>query len=219
MPSTKGTFITFEGGEGSGKSTQVKLLAENLKKTGHEVVVTREPGGTVEAEKIRELLVNRDGGNWSEIAECLLFFAARTMHVRDLIKPSIDEGKIVLCDRFTDSTRAYQSFGHGFPLEIVDAIGKLAIDDFEPDLTLILDINPEIGISRSNKRNAEQPVSVSGQVEDRFERLDISFHERLRNGYLQIAKENLHRCVVLDAGMEIDKLAKNIWATVTKRIK
>ena len=217
MNENKGVFISFEGGEGGGKSTQIKLLAEKLEKAGQQVVVTREPGGTREAEKIRELLVQRDGGNWSETAECLLFFAARTMHVRDLIKPALDAGKVVLCDRFTDSTRAYQSYGHGFSLETLEAIKEISIGEFEPDITLILDIDPRAGIGRSTGRNAQIRKNES-ETEDRFERLDLSFHERLREGYLNIAKNNPERCFVLDASKNIEDLSKDIQRIVLSRL-
>jgi dTMP kinase len=217
MNDSVGVFITFEGGEGSGKSTQIKLLAERLSKAGHQVVITREPGGTPEAEKIRELLVQRDGGDWSETAECLLFFAARAMHVRDLVKPALEAGKIVLCDRFTDSTRAYQSYGHGFPLETLEAIKEIAIGDFEPDITLILDLDPRTGIERSTGRNA-QTSRNDNKTEDRFERLDLSFHERLREGYLKIAKDNPKRCFVLDATKCIEDLSGEIESIVKSRL-
>ncbi len=218
MKKRTGYFITFEGGEGSGKSSQIRLLAESLMECGHEVITTREPGGTREAERIRELLVQRDGGNWSETAECLLFFAARNMHVRDLIAPAIADGKIVICDRFTDSTRAYQSYGHGFPLSTLEAIKLAAIGEFEPDLTLILDIDPRSGIERSNRRNSGDSQGQGGKTEDRFERLEISFHQRLRDGYLDISKNNPERCVVIDASRSIEELHEEIKRIVLARI-
>ena len=141
--SGNGLFITLEGGEGSGKTTQIEKLAATLKKQGQEGVTTREPGGTPEAEKIRELLVNRDGGNWSPIAEILLFFAARVTHVEKLIKPALTEGKIVICDRFTDSTRAYQSYGHNIDPDLIESFVQLSLGGFEPDLTFILDLDLE----------------------------------------------------------------------------
>jgi dTMP kinase len=204
-----GHFITFEGGEGAGKTTQIKLLVERLREEGHDVVVTREPGGTPEAEKIRSLLVQRDGGNWDPLSECLLFFTARRMHCETLIKPALKEGKIVICDRFTDSTIAYQGYGHCFDLSLIRRIQELTIGDFNPDKTLILDLPVEIGLSRSKAR-----LSESASQEDRFEGLNIEFHQRLRDGFLEIAKNDPDRCVIIDANYSIDIVAENIWKTL-----
>ncbi|MCB9989109.1 MAG: dTMP kinase [Rhodospirillales bacterium] len=209
-----GLFITLEGGEGSGKSTQIRLLKERLEARGHEVVTTREPGGTPEAEKIRNLLVQRDGGHWTPMAEVLLFFTARTMHVEDLIKPALAAGKIVISDRFTDSTRAYQSAGHGLPPEKIEAVNDLAINGFSPNLTFILDIEPRAGLARSLKQNA-----VGGtETEDRFEKLDISFHENLRREYLNIATREPERCKVIDATRTIDEIAGALESAVTDKL-
>ncbi len=207
-------FITFEGGEGSGKSTQIRRLADRLESGGHNPVVTREPGGTLEAEKIRDLLVQREGGDWSPEAEALLLFAARAMHVRDLIKPSLEAGKIVLCDRFTDSTRAYQCYGHGFPLDKIEELNRIALNAFEPDLTFILDIDPEQGLARSQKRLANVSAADPSKTEDRFERLELEFHRRLREGFLKIAENAHERCVVLDASLPVDALAGEIARVV-----
>ena len=174
----KGFFISVEGGEGSGKTTQIDLLVETLQKQGYDVVETREPGGTAEAERIRDLLVQRDGGDWSAMAEILLLFAARTMHIEKRLKPALNDGKIIICDRFTDSTIAYQGYGRGEDIDKIRQIEKLSIGDFEPDLTFILDIDVKTGLERSNKRLAEDDKAE--QTEDRFERLDITFHEKLR---------------------------------------
>jgi len=210
---TQGIFITFEGGEGTGKSTQIQLLAETLRAAGHETVITREPGGTPEAEKIRELLVQRDGGAWTPMAEILLFFAARNMNVETLVKPALQEGKIVLCDRFTDSTRAYQSYGHGVEPDVIESMVQLAIGGFEPDLTFVLDIEPSKGLARSGNR-----LSDEGSSEDRFENLDIEFHERLRQGYLEIAQRFEERCVVIDADRDIETIAADIAAKAQERL-
>ncbi len=209
----QGLFITFEGGEGSGKSTQIKtiasLLSAELSADGHQPVTTREPGGTPEAEKIRHLLVHRDGGNWTPMAEILLFFAARNMHVEQLIKPALAAGNIVICDRFTDSTRAYQSYGHGIEPDIIESLVQLTLGGFEPDMTFILDIDSAAGLARSGKRlQAEQ----SG--EDRFEALDIAFHEKLRHGYLEIAARYPERCHVIDAAQTPDAVTKDIMAII-----
>lgn len=204
-----GFFITLEGGEGTGKSTQIRILAEKLVKSGREVVITREPGGTPEAEKIRNLLVHRDGGDWTPVAEVLLLFAARAMHVEKLIKPALAAGKIVISDRFTDSTRAYQSYGHGLDPGIVESINETALEGFAPDLTLILDIPVEIGLQRSGKR-----LSAEASGEDRFEKLDVGFHERLRQGFLDIARREPRRCHVIDASGSIEAVAARIEEAV-----
>lgn len=202
---SRGLFISFEGGEGSGKTTQITKLAAALKEKGREVVTTREPGGTPDAEKIRSILVQRDGGMWSPLAECLLLYAARLMHVDTLIRPALERGAIVISDRFADSTRAYQSFGHGFARQKVEDLNALVLGDFRPNLTFILDIEARAGLSRSAKRLKEQ-----NSTEDRFERLDVGFHERLREGYLQIAREEPDRCHIIDAMKSPDDMAREI---------
>jgi dTMP kinase len=210
MAGRSGAFITFEGGEGAGKTTQIRLLREALEAQGREVVVTREPGGTKEAEKIRTLIVDRDGGAWTPMAECLLLFAGRLMHVETLIKPALAEGKIVLCDRFADSTLAYQSYGHGVPREDVAALYKLSLGDFRPDLTFIFDIAPAQGLTRAGKRLAGE-----GSSEDRFERLGADFHERLRAGYREIAAREPQRCRLIDAGRGVDEIAAELAAATS----
>lgn len=228
-----GLFITLEGGEGTGKSTQIRRLAEFLTAQGYEVVTTREPGGTPEAEKIRNLLVQRDGGEWSPMAEALLLFAARVMHVDTLIKPSIAIGKIVISDRFADSTRAYQSYGYGYPLETIESLNKLALGNFKPDLTLIFDMPVEIGLERANKRlmyaatmpakdakpHFDDSLKTKDSPEDKFERLGIEFHERMRKGYLEIARREPDRCVVIDASRTLDEMTADIADIVLERLK
>lgn len=205
MSDRKGLFITLEGGDGTGKTTQIERLAQSLRNAKHEIITTREPGGTPEAEKIRNLLVHRDGGDWTPMAECLLLFAARQMHVENLIKPAVREGKIVISDRFTDSTRAYQSYGHGLDIAVIEQIKDVALGGFEPDLTFILDIDVEQGLSRAGKRLADDQ---SG--EDRYEQLSIGFHEKLRQGYLDIAAKNPQRCRLIDASGSIEAVAQAI---------
>lgn len=201
-------FISFEGGEGSGKTTQIQLLKAFFEtEKGLEVITTREPGGTIEAEKIRNLLVQRDGGEWTPTAETLLFFTARHMHVEHKIKPALNEGKVVICDRFTDSTIAYQGYGHGFDLDILNQIQKLSIADFEPHRTFILDIEVKEGLSRAGKRMENDN---SDKTEDRFERLKTDFHERLRQGYLAIAHNNPDRCHVVNAAQSIEDVHSQI---------
>ncbi len=212
-----GLFITFEGGEGAGKTSQINRLAEGLTKAGHKVVTTREPGGTPESEKIRNLLVQREGGSWTPMAEALLFFAARVMLVNKTIQPALEDGKIVICDRFTDSTRAYQGYGHNFDLKKIEALKTIALDDLEPDLTFIMDIEPKAGLERSTRRLAAEALNVK-QKEDRFENMDLSFHERLRQGFLTIAQNAPDRCHVIDATQSIETISEDILAKTLKKI-
>ncbi|MDB5491424.1 MAG: tmk [Micavibrio sp.] len=227
-----GLFITLEGGEGTGKSTQIKRLSEILTNKGHAVVTTREPGGTPEAEKIRELLVRRDSGAWSPMAEALLLFAGRVMHVDTLIKPSVALGKIVISDRFTDSTRAYQAYGHGHPLETIESLNTLTLGDFKPDLTFIFDMPVEIGLERANHRifhalkmpmkdakpHLEKEYKTADAPEDKFERLGLEFHERMRQGYLEIAKGDPDRCVIIDATQSLDDVTADLQRHILGRL-
>ncbi len=201
----QGLFISFEGGEGSGKTTQINRLAETLTAQGHKIITTREPGGVPEAEKIRNLLVQRDGGNWTADAEMLLFCAARVMHLEKLIKPALAEGKIVITDRFSDSTMAYQCYGHGADKDKLQMLDEQFIGGAKPDLTFILDIPATVGLSRATGRMIEDDTT-----EDRFEKLDIAFHERLRQGFLEIAKQEPERCHVIDATKSVDEIASKI---------
>ncbi len=206
-----GLFITLEGGEGSGKSTQARLLADALKSKGHDVILTREPGGTPQAETIRNLLVRPEGGAWTPMAECLLIFAARQMHVETLIKPALKVGKIVICDRFTDSTRAYQGYGHGVPIKDVEQLNFVGLAGFEPDLTLILDIDPEEGLKRAGSRKNEG--------EDKFERLGLEFHKKLHSGFKEIARAFPKRCVMIDASKSQTDVAAQILKAVETKLK
>ena len=203
-------FITFEGGEGAGKTTQIALLKTHLESLGKDVVLTREPGGTPEAEKIRDLLVQREGGNWTPLAEIMLFFTARHMHVETKIKPALEQGKIVICDRFTDSTIAYQGYGHGFDLDKLMQIKDLSIGNFSPDMTFILDIPVNDGLARADQRMHDNGAST----EDRFERIGTEFHERLRQGFLTTAKKDSQRCHIIDARGAI----KDIHQQIIKKI-
>ena len=208
----RGLFITLEGGEGAGKSTQSRRLKSALEDAGRDVVLTREPGGTPEAEKIRDLLVQRDGGNWTPMAECLLFFAARQMHVETLIKPAIAAGKIVICDRFTDSTVAYQGYGHGFDIPTIRQIEKLTLGNFKPDKTFILDLPVDDGLARSLRQ--KDVSSGKENTEDRFEKLQREFHDKLRQGFLSISKEDPNRCIVIDALQSADDVYATIWGHI-----
>ena len=213
-----GLFISFEGGEGAGKTTQIKTLKDTVEAAGHEVLLTREPGGTPEAEKIRNLLVQRDGGNWDGITELLLFYAARRNHVETLIKPALAAGKIVITDRFADSTHAYQCFGHGVSEDTFNQVNDLVLGEFKPDLTFLLDVPVEIGLKRSQSVNDEGQISAQ-QVEDRFERLDKSFHEKLRAGFLTIAQSQPQRFCVVDATLDLQSIAETLRTKTLKKLK
>ena len=180
---TKGFFITLEGGEGTGKSTQSRLLSDWLIKQGFTTVLTREPGGSPGAEEIRNLLVNGDKGRWDSLTETLLFMAARRNHLTTKIWPALEQGQVVICDRFLDSTLAYQGYGYGKKDDVIHGIQTiyhLIAGHFHPDLTIILDIDPAIGLKRSCAR--------AGNTEQRFESMDLSFHTNLRQGFLDLAK-------------------------------
>lgn len=212
MSKTKGIFITLEGGEGAGKSTQAKLMCEYLLSRGHEVLLTREPGGTPEAEKIRSLIVDRDGGNWSALEETLLFFTARHHHVVHKIKPALEMGQIVICDRFTDSTIAYQGYGRHVDMKTLNFMHDHVMNGFKPDLTFLFDLPVDEGLARSSRRQ-----KYSGSTEDRFENMEIEFHERMRQGFLAMATEDTHRFVVLDALKPIDDLQGKIQSILNDR--
>jgi dTMP kinase len=205
-----GKFISFEGGEGSGKSTQVKLLAESLRKTGLNVILTREPGGSPASEEIRDLLVSGAVDRWSPMAEVLLNYAAREMHVKKTIQPALERGDWVITDRFFDSTLAYQGYGGGVDPLRIDAIRKIVLDQFAPDLTLILDLPGEEGLNRAGKRMLE---NKSG--EDRFERMERDFHHRLRDGFLTIAAAEPTRCRVIEASGDETQVASRVMTAVS----
>ncbi len=213
-------FITFEGGEGSGKTTQVKRLAARLRETGHEVITTREPGGTEMAERIRALLVTGEIDALSSTAEALLNYAARDDHLRRLIRPALAAGKVVISDRFMDSTRAYQALAGTCPMALVDAMETHVVGDTRPGLTLILDIEPEIGLARAHRRLAGSGdrQADKGNAESRFERFGLDFHRRLREAYLAIAQAEPERCVVVDAARDPDVVAAEIWRVVQARL-
>ena len=204
-----GKFITFEGGEGAGKSTHVARLAERLRAKGHEVTITREPGGTPGAEEIRALLVTGDAGRWTPLAEALLHYAAREDHLARVVRPALARGDWVICDRFADSTMAYQGYGHGLGPEPIDALYRLVVGDSGPDLTLILDLPVEQGLARIGDRDGD---------EHRYESMDRGFHERMRRGFLDIAARAPERCVVIDAGSGIEAVAGDIWQAVASRL-
>ena len=209
MPAARGRFITIEGGEGAGKSTQLGLLATALSRAGIAAQRTREPGGSEGAEAIRRLLLEGADERWDAVAETLLFYAARREHVTRLIMPALDRGVWVVCDRFADSTIAYQGYGRGLPLAELQALHRFALGDFAPDLTLILDLPVAEGLARAARR--------SGNA-DRFERLDQAFHERLRQGFHQIAAADPQRCVVIDASGDVETVHRAVLGAVTARL-
>jgi dTMP kinase len=201
-------FITFDGGEGAGKTTHIKLLAARLEASGLALVLTREPGGSEGAEQLRSLLVEGATGRWSAEAEALLNYAARDSHLRDKIRPALAAGQSVLCDRFMDSTRAYQGYAGGCDLALIDAMERVVVGETRPDLTLIFDLDPKIGLERAKGRG--------DSAEDRYERKGLEFHERLRDGFLAIAKAEPERCKVIDGSLPIDKIETIIWREVSK---
>ncbi|PZR35917.1 dTMP kinase [Caulobacter segnis] len=205
---TQGFFISFEGGEGAGKSTQIRRLADRLQAAGHDVVVTREPGGSPGAEAIRELLVNGAADRWSPVTETLLMYAARRDHVERVIRPALSRGAIVLCDRFADSTRAYQGAGGDAPASLIASLEGHVLGDTVPDLTLILDLPAEVGLQRAEARGGAA----------RFESKGLDFHERLRAGYLEIGRREPERCVVIEANAAIDDVTAAIGEAVDQRL-
>ncbi len=198
-------FITFEGGEGTGKSTQALILAEILKKHDVDVVLTREPGGSPGAEIIRNLLVTGSVDRWSTMSEVLLMYAARADHWQNTIKKALDRGAWVLCDRFADSTVAYQGYGRGVSREFLQLLYQHIVGDVEPDVTFIFDLDVNKGIKRATARMEGNVV-----VEGRFEAMDIEFHKRIRLGFLEIAKENSSRCVVLQVDVHPNAIHRQI---------
>ena len=201
----RGKFITIEGGEGAGKSTQARRLVETLRSRGLEVIETHEPGGTSGAEAIRDLLLSASGQDWEPLTEALLHFAARREHLSKIIVPALEHGDWVVSDRFADSTIAYQGYGLGLGREMIDALYKLSIGTFKPDTTIILDLPVEEGIERVYSRGSQL---------DRYETMDLEFHRRLRQGFLEIAELDPNRCVVVDASAAIDVIAADILETV-----
>ena len=201
---TKPTFISFEGIDGSGKSTQIKLLADHLQSQGRKVIVTREPGGSTGAEEIRALVLQGEIDRWSAETELLLFTAARRDHLERTIRPALAAGKIVLCDRFADSTRMYQGLSRGDLRQTVDQLHSLMIGT-EPDLTVLLDINPALGLTRAKSRHG---------TEERFEDFGESLQARMRQGFLTLANDSPDRVKVINGDRAIDSVADDIKALV-----
>lgn len=205
---SQGVFISFEGGEGAGKSTQIRRLADRLSAAGRDVIVTREPGGSPGAEAIRDLLVNGAADRWSPVTESLLMYAARRDHIERVIRPGLARGAIVLCDRYADSTRAYQGAGGDAPASLIAALEEHVLGDTIPALTLILDLPAQVGLQRAEARGGAA----------RFESKGLAFHERLRAGYLEIARREPERCVVVNADAALDAVTAAISDVIAQRL-
>jgi dTMP kinase len=211
-PKTNGKFISLEGGEGAGKTTQIKLLAAALKSAGLDSVLTREPGGTPGAEDIRSLLVEGAISRWQPMTEALLHYSARLEHVNATIFPALDAGKWVISDRFSDSTLAYQGYGHGLDQEDMATLHRLVLGDFKPDLTIILDIPDDVGIARACMRENSEILA-----EDRYERMGSKFHQKVKDGFLDIARRDPQRCSVIDANCPPEEVNEAILGIIKLR--
>jgi len=216
-----GKFITFEGGEGAGKSTQATFLAERLRAFGLDVVMTREPGGSPFGERLRAVLLDAATPDHSALSEALLFYAARADHLETTIRPALQKGSWVICDRFADSTRAYQGTAGALDLKTIDTLDALVVDPTQPDLTLMIDLDPEVGMQRANARRSENHNGddTTPAHPDRFEGRAVTFHEALRRGFLEIAANNPHRCAVVDGNDVAKSISENIWAVVVDRLQ
>ncbi|MGO4570808.1 dTMP kinase [Microvirga sp. 2TAF3] len=208
-----GRFITFEGGEGAGKSTQIARLRRRFEASSQPVIATREPGGSPEAEKIRSFILSGKAKHLGPFAEALLFTAARIDHIDKTIAPAIESGTHVLCDRFSDSMKAYQGALGSIDRDVLDSLERIALRGLRPDMTFILDLPAEVGLSRAGERQASK-----GEGGDRFEQEDISFHRTLRDAFLAIAQAAPERCVVIDATQPPDEVEAAIWAALRERI-
>lgn len=211
-----GKFITFEGGEGTGKSTQVTMLAARLEVSGWTVLQTREPGGTPQAEQIRSLLVSGETDRWSPKAEALLNYAARDSHILHGIQPALIRGDWVISDRYMDSTRAYQGHAGGVSADFITELEHQIVGNVVPDLTFVMDIAPEAGLARAAARMTEAPTQDT--KEDRFEAKGLAFHTSLRQAFLDIARDNVNRCVVIDASNSIEQVSEIVWREVVSRL-
>ncbi len=205
-------FITFEGGEGSGKTSHARRLADWLKEQGREVVLTREPGGTPGAEEIRKLLVQGEAARWQPMTEALLHFAARRDHVTKVIQPALARGAWVVSDRFTDSTMAYQGYGHGLGVEPIELLRKLVLGDFAPGLTLLFEVPAALGLERAGKRN-----TAAAGADGRYESMGEAFHARVHDGFLAIARGEPERIAVIDSAKSVEQVAAAVVTAVRTR--
>lgn len=203
-------FITFEGIDCCGKSTQAQLLAEALRQTGRDVISLREPGNTRLSEHVRNIVLNKEYSEMNERTELLLFAASRAQLVGEVILPALEADKVVICDRFLDSTVAYQGYGRGLPLEDIDHINRIATQNLVPDMTFFIDISPELAFDRCQERMA--------QIRDRMEESGVRFYERVINGYMTIANQDSGRFYVVDGGNSIDDIQHTIWRLVLERL-
>ena len=214
----RGKFITLEGGEGGGKTTQAAALSERLRKAGLSVLQTREPGGTPRAEAIREVLLSGKAKRFGPMGEAVLFYAARELHLELAIRPAIEQGTWVVCDRFSDSTRAYQGAAGGVPRSVINVLETAVVGSTRPDLTIVFDLPPELGLQRAAKRTQPSSNGAPARSElDRFETMSLAFHRNLRDEFLAIAKAEPARCVVVNASRGVQAVADEVWAIVRKR--
>jgi len=204
-------FITFEGGDGSGKTTQLKVLANYLRTRGRPCLSTREPGGTSLGQHIRQVLLEVGTQSITSPTELFLYLADRAQHMHEVVIPALEQGKIVVCDRHTDSTLAYQGYGRGLDLGLLRSLNDIASQGIKPDLTLLFDCPVEIGLSRTVQR---QPQTVSGRNEDRFEREKIEFHERVRAGFLELARAEPNRFRIVDAARSAEEVGQEIKSII-----
>ena len=205
----RGRFITFEGGEGAGKTTQARLLVKRLRAAGLDVIQTREPGGSPGAEEIRNIAVSGEADRWSPRTETLLMYAARSDHLERTIRPALAAGSWIVCDRFADSSRVYQGAGGGVSESLIEALDAAVVDGDQPDLTLVFDLPVDVGLERAFGR---------GLFETRFESKGVAFHQKLRDGFLDVAERHPDRCVVIDATGEVDEVSERLWAVVEARL-
>lgn len=211
MATARGLFVSFEGGEGAGKSTQIRLLAENLRAKGHTVITTREPGGSPGAEALRHVLLSGAAEAFGVRMEALLFAAARADHLDCVIRPALTRGEIVLCDRFVDSSRVYQGVTGNIEPPLMAALERVSIGRTMPDVTLVLDLPAEVGLQRARRRAGGE---TEGAAPDRFEKEKLEIHEKRRQGFLDIASREPERCRVVDASLDQARIARDILAEV-----
>lgn len=200
MKDCRGTFITIEGGEGCGKTTQAVQLGQYLESKGHRVLVTREPGGSPAAEAIRNILLDPGNNAITPMAELLLYEAARAQHVEERVRPALDLGQVVICDRFADSTMAYQGYGRGLSCDVIGRLNRIASQGVWPDLTIVIDLPANVGLARVTRERAS----------DRIERETLAFHERVRNGFLKLAKADTQRIRVIDGSGTVEEVAEAV---------